>query len=213
MATKRVAFFRFLLLCLLSMAPLSMVQAADGQELLKHFLTGLKTLQANFQQELEQPDKGETYHSSGTFYLKRPGQLRWEYDPPNNQLIVADGDRIWLYDKELDQVSHRSQKAALEGTPAQLLSNTGPLDQHFRIKDLGVEEGLNWVELLPKDKDSQFHSVRLALTDKELVRMVMVDNFGQTTRFLFTHEQRNPPLDSKLFDFIPPPAVDLIGDL
>ena len=118
-----------------------------------------------------------------------------------------------MYDKELDQVSHRSQKAALEGTPAQLLSTTGPLDQHFEIKDLGVQDGLNWVELLPRDKDSQFHSVRLALADNQLLRMEMADNFGQTTRFLFSHMQRNPALDDKLFEFTPPPAVDLIGDM
>jgi outer membrane lipoprotein carrier protein len=207
MAIKRMIFSLLLLL-----APLSVLQAADGKDLLKHFLQGLTTLQADFQQTLEQPDEGGILSSSGTFYLKRPGQLRWEYQPPNDQLIVADGKRIWLYDRELEQVSHRSQKAALEGTPAQLLSTAGPLDQHFEIKDLGVQDGLNWVELLPKDKESQFHSVRLALTDKALLRMEMSDNFGQTTRFLFSNVQRNPGLDDKLFDFQPPSGIDLIGD-
>jgi len=200
------------LIIILLVTPLANGQAADGRAVLEHFLQGLTTLQADFQQILEQPDQGGVMTSSGTFYLKRPGRLRWEYDPPNDQLIVADGRRIWLFDKELDQVSHRSQKAALEGTPAQLLSTTGPMDQHFEIKDLGVREGLDWVELLPKDKDSQFHSVRLALADNRLVRMEMADNFGQTTHFLFSHMQRNPKLDDKLFDFTPPPAVDLIGD-
>ena len=208
MTIKRITITLILLF-----SPLTMSQAAGGKDLLKHFLQGLTTLQAEFQQTLEQPDKGGVLFSSGTFYLKRPGQLRWEYNPPNDQLIVADGRRIWLFDKELDQVSHRSQKAALEGTPAQFLSTTEPLDRHFEFKELGVQDGLTWVELLPKDKDSQFHSVRLALTDKELLRMEMADNFGQTTSFLFTHMQRNPPLDDKLFHFTPPPAVDLIGDL
>ncbi len=195
------------------LAPLSNSQAADGKDLLKHFLQGLTTLQADFQQVLEQPDEGGTFFSSGTFFLKRPGRLRWEYKPPNDQLIVADGKRIWLYDKDLEQVSHRSQKAALEGTPAQLLSTSEPLDLHFQIKDLGMREGLNWVELLPKDKDSQFQWVRLALTDKLLQRMEMADNFGQTTHFLFSNVQRNPPLDDKLFDYKPPAGLDLIGDL
>ena len=208
MTIKRITLTLFLLF-----APITLIQAADGKTLLKQFLQGLNTLEADFQQIVDQPEDSGVLYSSGTFYLKRPGRLRWEYNPPNNQLIVADGKRIWLYDKELEQVSHRSQKAALEGTPAQLLSTAGPLDKHFEIKDLGVEDGLNWVELLPKDKDSQFHSVRLALADNQLVQMEMADNFGQTTHFTFNHMQRNPQLDDKLFEFTPPPLVDLIGDL
>lgn len=208
MVIKRLFFTLVLLI-----SPVSMLQAAEADNLLKHFLQGLTTLQADFQQTLEQQDEGGVYFSSGTFYLKRPGQLRWEYDPPNDQLIVADGSRIWLYDRELEQVSHRSQKAALEGTPAQLLSTTGPLDQHFEIKQLTEEDGLSWVELLPRDKDAQFNSMRLALTGDQLLRMEMSDNFGQTTRFVFTNMQRNPALDEGMFDFSPPPLIDLIGDL
>jgi outer membrane lipoprotein carrier protein len=208
MNIKRITLIVFLLL-----APFSMAQAADGKAMLEQFLQGLNTLEADFQQILEQPEQAGVLFSSGTFYLKRPGRLRWEYNPPNDQLIVADGKRIWLYDKELEQVSHRSQKAALEGTPAQFLSNAGPLDKHFEIKDLGQEEGLTWVELLPKDKDSQFRSVRLALADNQLMRMEMSDNFGQTTHFMFTNMQRNPKLDDELFEFTPPPAIDLIGDM
>ncbi len=198
---------------LLFIAPVSWLQAAEADSLLQHFLRGLTTLQADFQQTLEQPDEGGVYFSSGTFFLKRPGQLRWEYEPPNDQLIVADGQRIWLYDRELEQVSHRSQKAALEGTPAQLLSTTGPLDQHFELKELQVEDGVSWLELIPKDKDAQFSSVRLALADNQLLRMEMSDNFGQITRFVFTNMQRNPTLDDAIFDFTPPPQIDLIGDL
>ncbi len=204
---------RLLLTMVLLIYPISMLQAAEGQDLLKQFLQGLTTLQADFQQILEQPDNGGVYTSSGTFYLKRPGQLRWEYNPPNDQLIVADGKRIWLHDRELEQVSHRSQKAALEGTPAQLLSATGPVDQHFELKKLAVEDGLSWLELLPRDEDAQFSSVRLALADNQLVRMEMSDNFGQITRFFFMNMQRNPVLDEALFDFTPPPQIDLIGDL
>ncbi len=205
---KRVRVF----FTLLTLLPVSLA-AADAKGMLQNFLLGLTTLQADFRQTLEQPQEGGVFFSSGTFYLKRPGQLRWEYDPPNDQLIVADGKRIWLYDRELEQVSHRSQKAALEGTPAQLLSTTGPLDQHFEIKALQEEAGLDWVELIPRDKDAQFNRVRLALAGDRLLRMEMSDNFGQTTRFVFTNMQRNPSLDEAMFDFEPPPQIDLIGDL
>ncbi len=187
--------------------------AMDGAQQLNLFLKDLTTLQADFEQTLEQPDDDQVYTSNGVFYLKRPGQLRWEYKSPSEQLIVADGDRIWLYDIELEQVSHRSQQAALVGTPAQLLSEEAPISEHFEIHDLGKSDGLNWVELLPKAKESQFSSLRLGLDDAKLLRMEMIDNFAQTTRFVFDNVQRNPALDEALFNFEPPPMIDLIGDL
>lgn len=185
--------------------------ALNGPQQLEAFLKDLTTLQADFEQTLQQDD--QAYTSNGVFYLKRPGLLRWEYTTPSEQLIVADGDRIWLYDIELEQVSHRSQQAALVGTPAQLLSDQAPISEHFQVNDLGEVDGLSWVELLPREKESQFSSLRLALIENNLQRMEMIDNFGQTTRFVFENLQRNLALDAALFTFKPPPMIDLIGDL
>lgn len=187
--------------------------AESGTSQLETFLQDLKTLKADFRQTLQQPDYDQVYASNGVFYLRRPGQLRWEYQTPSEQLIVADGDRVWLHDLELEQVSHRSQAAVLDGTPAQLLSGTGPISQHFEINELGIESELTWVELIPKGKEAQFSSVRLALHESRLERMEMFDNFGQVTRFFFDNMQRNPQLDDALFEFEPPPLIDLIGDL
>lgn len=189
------------------------LSAESGISQLETFLQDLKTLKADFRQTLQQPDYDQVYASNGVFYLRRPGQLRWEYQTPSEQLIVADGDRVWLHDIELEQVSHRSQATVLDGTPAQLLSGTGPISQHFEINELGVESELTWVELIPKGKEAQFSSVRLALQESRLERMEMFDNFGQVTRFFFDDLQRNPPLDDALFEFEPPPLIDLIGDL
>ncbi|MCG8070364.1 MAG: outer membrane lipoprotein chaperone LolA [Candidatus Thiodiazotropha taylori] len=189
------------------------LSAESGISQLETFLQDLKTLKADFRQTLQQPDYDQVYASNGVFYVRRPGQLRWEYQTPSEQLIVADGDRVWLHDIELEQVSHRSQAAVLDGTPAQLLSGTGPISQHFEINELGVESELTWVELIPKGKEAQFSSVRLALQESRLERMEMFDNFGQVTRFFFDDLQRNPPLDDALFEFEPPPLIDLIGDL
>ncbi|MES9895234.1 MAG: outer membrane lipoprotein chaperone LolA [Candidatus Thiodiazotropha endolucinida] len=186
--------------------------ALNGPQQLEAFLKDLTTLQADFEQTLQQDDD-QAYSSNGVFYLKRPGLLRWEYTAPSEQLIVADGDRIWLYDIELEQVSHRSQRAALVGTPAQLLSDQAPISEHFQVNDLGEAVGLSWVELLPREKESQFSSLRLALNENNLQRMEMIDNLGQTTRFVFDNLQRNLPLDTALFTFKPPPMIDLIGDL
>lgn len=208
MSIRLIAFF-----VLLTSWVSQPLRAADGAEQLQNFLSGLDTLQAEFRQTILRPGEDTVYATSGIFYLKRPGKLRWEYEDPATQVIVADGKRIWLHDIELEQVSHRSQNAALEGTPAQLLSGTGPLEESFELHEAGVDEEFTWLELLPKDKDAQFAKVRLGFVDNELLRMEMFDSFGQITRFFFSDVIRNPVLSSELFVFIPPPAIDLIGDL
>lgn len=200
-----------ILLLLTIVAPA--VGAADALQQFKAFMQDLQTLQASFRQTIQQPEDDTIYANNGVFYLKRPGQLRWEYEDPATQVIVADGDRIWLHDLELEQVSHRSQKDALKGTPAQLLSGTAPVEEDFELQDLGQQEGLNWIELRPKAKEAQFVKVRLGLAENQLQRMEMYDSFGQVTRFIFYDMQRNPKLSSELFVFEPPPLIDLIGDL
>ena len=206
-----IRFLSLLWLCLFGFAPV--LQAANAETQLETFLSGLHTLQAEFRQTIQRPDEDTIYASNGIFYLKRPGQLRWEYEDPNTQVIVADGKRIWLHDLELDQVSHRSQKDALDGTPAQLLSDTGPINAHFNVTEAGEADGLDWVELRPKEKEAQFVRVRLGLSENQLHRMEMYDSFGQVTRFIFYNLQRNPTLADALFVFVPPPTVDVIGDL
>lgn len=201
------------LILLLLVCLASPVQSADGLQQFRAFMQGLHTLQAAFRQTIQQPDVDAVYASNGLFYLKRPGQLRWEYEEPPTQVIVADGDRIWLHDIELEQVSHRSQAAALKGTPAQLLSGDAPLEEHFEIQEQGEHEGLVWLELRPRDKEAQFNKIRLGMADNQLRHMEMYDSFGQITRFIFYDLQRNPELSPELFVFVPPPQIDLIGDL
>lgn len=203
----------FLILLVFLVSPLTASQAAVDEELLQNYLRDLSTLKADFQQVIEIPDEGSISLTHGTFYLKRPGRLRWEYAEPNKQLIVADGRRIWLYDYELEQISHRSQSAALDGTPAQLLSDSGPLEQHFEIIPRGEEDGLEWVELRPNDKEAQFISIRIGFLDDQMQHLEMSDTFGQITRFVFSNILRNPKLNPELFVFKPPSGIDLIGDL
>ncbi len=203
---------RFLLLLALLLTPIA-VHADEGAKQLQLFLHNLNTLQADFQQTLTTPELEGVFITNGTFYLNRPGRFRWEYAPPNEQIIVADGNRVWLHDVELEQVSHRSQYETLKGTPALLLSDTSPVERHFDIRELGEKEGLIWVELLPKQKDVQFNSLRLGLADHELRRMEMSDSFGQVTRFVFSNIARNTELQDELFVFDPPSGLDLIGDL
>ncbi len=185
--------------------------AASGREQLQRFLVNLNTLQAQFEQIVITPDS-ESYTSNGVLYLNRPGRFRWEYRWPVKQLIVADGDRVWLYDMELDQVSHRSQSSMLDGTPAQIFSEKGPLERYFNLMDGDDRDGLVWVVLTPKNSESQFSSISIALTEKsQLKRMELIDQFGQVTLYLFSDVIRNPLLDDELFKFTPPPLIDILG--
>lgn len=184
--------------------------AADGPRLLNRFLEGLNTLQAKFRQTVIGAGHDRAMSSKGTFYLKRPGRFRWTYDEPAGQLVIADGDRVWLYDAELEQVSHQSQEAALRGTPALLLSGSGPVESHFEVVGLGSRNGLEWVELLPRGEESEIVKVLVAFRGEQLDRLEMIDNFGQITRFHFADIRRNPDLDPALFRFRPPPGIDML---
>lgn len=190
----------------------STLWAETGSAHLKAFLDNLGTLQAKFEQSVLDQTHSEAERFQGIFYLRRPGQFRWDYSEPYEQLIVADGDRIWVYDSDLEQVSHRSQEDALRGTPAQLLSDVGPIEDNFEVIDIGESQGMAWVELIPRDKESQFIRILLAFMGKELRRMEMADQFGQVTRFQFYDIQRNLPLPDKLFEFTAPEGSDLYGD-
>ena len=172
------------------------------------FLKNLQTFQADFEQVVES-GSGMTLPVYGVFYLKRPGLFRWDYEGETAQLIVADGKRVWLLDRELDQVSHQSQKTALRGTPAQLLSGQGSVERHFSIHRDYEANGLQWTQLIPKDEDSQMEQVSVAFDGNQLKRLEMTDKFNQTTRFKFTNPTRNPRLDGALFRFEAPPGFDV----
>ncbi len=195
-------------LCLLLWGTLA--SAADGPQRLTRFLEDLNTLQAEFQQTVVSAGHDQAISSKGTFYLKRPGRFRWTYNEPEGQLVIADGGRVWLYDAELEQVSHQSQKQALRGTPALLLSGSGPVESHFEVVGLGSRIGLEWVELLPRGENSEITKVLVAFRGDQLDRLEMIDSFGQITRFHFADIQRNPELDPALFRFEPPPGIDML---
>ena len=185
------------------------VVAAEGSAKLQRFLAGLTTLQAKFEQSVLNQEHTQAVRSQGTFYLQRPDKFRWDYSEPELQQIVADGRQIWLYDPELKQVSVQSQESALQGSPAQLLISGDEVENSFEVIDIGRRKGMNWVELIPRDEESQFVRLLLAFVDNDLRRMEMADKFGQVTRFQFYDIQHNPTFNSTFFQFVPPHQVDI----
>lgn len=195
----------------LMLAP-QVLSAGTADDRLRAFLSEVKTLQADFEQVVLDEQQKELQRGVGMFVVRRPGQFRWDYYRPYQQLIVADGERIWVYDPELEQVTVKPQDETLSDTPAMLLSGGQPIDESFEIKDLGSRDGLEWLELYPKQQEGNFERLRLGFAAQDLKRMEMVDGFGQLTIFTFSRIKRNLELGDSLFQFHPRPGVDVIGE-
>lgn len=202
--------FCYLFFTIFSLLITGAAYAAEGRARLDRYFTDFVTLQARFEQTL-MDEKGKTMEQSrGRVYLWRPGRFRWEYEKPYQQSIVADGKKVWIYDKELEQVTIKRLDAALGNTPALLLNNKADIDRGFIIAEGGQAEGLTWLELKPKDKEPQYTGIRLGFDASALRLMELRDNFGQTTRIRFSDELRNSKFSQSLFVFTPPPGVDVL---
>ena len=196
----------FLMACLLLAAGAA---SAGGKERLQAFLGGIESFQARFEQTVFDASQGQARRLQGVFYLQRPGKFRWDYTEPKGQLVLADGSTVWLVEDDLKQAYHKPQSMALRGTPALLLAEQLQLEDHFEVVELGDSQGMEWVELIPRDPESQFVRVLLAFAGNELRRMELADKFGQVTRFSFSEIKRNLRLDPKLFRYTPPPGTQL----
>lgn len=185
--------------------------AGEAMERLHSFTDGLETFSAGFVQTLYDENQEPVQRSEGVAWLKRPGLFRWEYREPYVQVIVADGERLWIYDADLEQVTVRDTGRALATAPIMLLSGEAPLEEQFQMRELGAREGLQWVELRPKVQDTDFERIFLGLDDESLQVMELRDRFDQATQIRFHHVELGPEIDPSRFEFTPPEGVDVIG--
>ncbi len=174
-----------------------------GAARINAYLSGLNSLKAEFEQFTFNAGHTQLLSARGTFYLLRPGRFRWEYITPNKQVIIADGKRVYLHDLDLKQVSHQSQDKALRGTPALLLANREPIENYFETRMLKSADGRDWIELIPKQKDTDVVRIELGFGNENgkdtLDSLIMQDSFGQETRLNFTAAQHNITLKPDLF--------------
>ena len=185
--------------------------AGPARERFDAFLHGLESMEARFRQVLLDERGQAVDESTGIVSLQRPGRFRWDYSAPFPQLIVADGDRVWLFDPGLEQVTVRPQSQALGATPAALLASTQPVDEVFKVSELDArDDGSAWLALEPRDSASNFEAIRIGFGAQGLRAMELRDSFGQTTRIEFSDIRRNPVLAATLFRFTPPAGVDVI---
>lgn len=206
--TRGPAFVVMVAAILLS--PLTVYAGAIDQ--LHQFLTGTRTLKAEFSQLVSAKSGRKPQQSSGLVAIARPGKLRWEILKPYPQLVVGDGEKIWIHDPELQQVTVRKAGQAIGGSPAALLSGSNDLEKNFTLTEAGETDGLLWVDAVPKSGDSGFEKVRLGFAGGDLKAMELHDSFGQTTLIRFTRIERNPALPAATFKFTPPAGTDVLGE-
>ncbi len=197
--------------CLLTFSALLPLAAhAGGEDELKRFVNDTRTVSAKFTQ-IQTNDRGEKIaSSSGDMILSRPGRFRWSYQQPYEQLMVCDGQKIWLYDPDLSQVTVRPAAEALTGTPAALLAQKSTLTEQFSVTEIGQRGESQGVSLKPRGKDSDFEAIELWLARGAPERMVFMDRLGNRTEVGFTQIQVNGKVDEAQLRFKPPAGVEVV---
>lgn len=187
--------------------------AGEARAQFDRFSQGLQGLDGEFEQRVYDARGELSEQSTGTIALKAPRQFRWEYVEPFPQLIVADGNNIWIYDPDLEQVNVRVQSFEEQGSPLTALIDRDELDRQFEVSEGGGEDSLHWLMLDPRGEDAQFSQARLGFDDDAgLARMELVDSLGQRTEVTFSGWERNPAFSDTEFRFTPPPGVDVVGE-
>jgi outer membrane lipoprotein carrier protein len=198
--------FLFLLLILLSQN-----SSAASIERFQSYLRTTQSGRGDFEQKVFDKTGKLVQESYGNFSFLRPGRFRWTYVKPQ-QVIVGDGERVWIHDADLNQVTVRRVSRVLGATPAALLAGSSDIDQAFELKELGEKDGLEWLEAKPREKEAGFDRMRLGMATSGVAAMELVDHFGQTTVLRFSNVVRNPQLDPGTFHFTPPKGADVLGE-
>src|SRR4051812_13799504 len=190
----------------------SVTAQAAAIERFKTFARTTQSAKANFEQKVYDRGGKLAQESKGSFVFLRPGRFRWEYAKPVDQLIVGDGERVWIYDRDLNQVTVRRITKALGSTPAALLAGASDVEKAFDLSEAGERNGLEWLEAKPKEREAGFENIRMGFGVAGIQAMELTDHFGQTTLLHFEGLVRNPKLDPAEFRFQPPKGVDVLGE-
>ena len=185
---------------------------ASGLDDFLAFNSQTKTASGRFEQKVFDRGGKAIETASGTFTFARPGKFRWTYEKPHKQLLVGDGQKLWIHDPDLNQVTVKSMQGAISSTPAALLAGREDITTLFTLRDAGTADGLSWVEASPKAQDTGFERVRLGLQGKSLAAMELFDQLGGHTMLRFSDFKANAPVSPDTFKFTPPKGADVIED-
>ena len=209
---KNMRLFERLVLCLLVLVTSNVSFAAEtGKQRLEKFINQTTTFEALFTQEVVSEDGKVAPAATGKVQLSRPGRFNWEYEKPYPQKIIADGKNVWVYDQDLEQVTVKPLDDALGATPVALLTQKADLMKNFQVIEQDSRESLSWVELKPKQEDTDFQRILIGLDHEGIKGMDLFDQFGQMTVIRFHQAVFNTKIPDSRFQFIPPDGVDIIG--
>ena len=189
---------------------------SNGLQSLEGFVKTARSGRATFTQVVTSPAKegqvAKTKTSSGSFEFLRPNRFKFLYKKPFEQSIVADGQTLWLYDVDLNQVTSRPLAQTLNGTPAAVIAAAADLkglEADFKLTALPEKAGLQWVQAVPKTKDGQLQSISVGFKAGELAVLEILDSFGQRSVMTFNQFEVNPALTAASFAFKPPVGADV----
>jgi outer membrane lipoprotein carrier protein len=203
---------KLILLFGLSLVAGGALAATGARARLDAFADGLHSLQGNFKQTVFDAHGNITGSSRGTLALEAPRLFRWNVTEPYQQLIVADGHKVWVYEPDLEQVTVRDQGAEEAHSPLTVLTDLSQLDTEFKASDAGTHDGLEWLRLVSRAKEPQFEYAEIGFDATGLRRMVFKDTLGNRTEIAFSDWQRNVGLPADTFTFVPPKGTDVVGD-
>jgi len=178
-------------------------------ELLQTKLNAIRTMSANFNQ-IVKAKKREVSRSSGSMALERPGKFRWQTKSPMEQLVIADGKKMWVYDTDLEQVTVKKQEKGLGGTAALFLSGyDDEVTKDFDVTQKVLGQVFTF-DLKARSGKENFQRIKMIFTKDELTGLELYDQLGQTTSVKLVQIKSNPKLAAKLFQFRPPKGVDVV---
>lgn len=201
---SRLLFVLFLIL--------SLSANATGLERIKEYFQNIQSASADFHQVVTDKQGHKTQDVTGVMQLQKPNKFRWDYNKPFVQQIIGDGEKIWLFDPELNQVTVRSFTKAAGSSPAALLAGGKEMERSFVIKDASRKGTLEWVLAVPKIGETGFERLFLGFKGDALMEMELHDSFGNRTAIQFINVVRNPKLSADLFKFTPPRDADVFGE-
>jgi outer membrane lipoprotein carrier protein len=181
-------------------------------EKLRAFIQQTRSARAAFTQIVTDSGGQVAQKASGTVQFERPGKFRWTYEKPYEQLIVGDGSKLWIYDKDLNQVTERKLDKALGSSPAALLAGSDDIDRHFSLNAIGMKKQLDWLEARPLDEESLFDKVHMGFRGNVLEVMELYDHFGQKTSIKLSNLQRNPQSSPDMYKFNVPEGADVVTE-
>ena len=203
---------KLILLVGISLFTCTAFAATGARARLDMFAKGLHSLRGNFSQTVYDAHGNITGSSHGLLALQAPRLFRWQVTDPYQQLIVADGRKVWVYEPDLEQVTVRDQGSEEAHSPLTVLTDLSQLDSEFKTTDAGTRDGLEWLHLVSRSKDPQFEYAEIGFDASGPRRMVFKDTLGNRTEIAFSGWERNPSLPADTFVFVPPKGTDVVGD-